>query len=86
MDSIKALVSSDRGSLGRFKRDSTLPRTIAAMTRRVDSLMRLLSDPVGSIAKAHKDSVLVRALASSRASLDSLMQDVKKHPLHYISF
>ena len=48
--------------------------------------MAILSDPVGIIAKAHRDSVLVRALASSHASLDSLMQDVKKHPLHYISF
>jgi hypothetical protein len=79
-------VSSDRGSLGRFRRDSTLPRTIADMMARVDTLRGLLSDPVGAIAKAHKDSVLIRALANSHASLDSLLKDVKKHPLHYISF
>lgn len=86
VDSIKTLVASDRGSLGRFRRDSTLPRTIADMMARVDTLAGLLSDPVGSIAKAHKDSVLIRALANSHASLDSLLKDVKKHPLHYISF
>ena len=86
VDSIKALVASDRGSLGRFRRDSTLPRTIAGMMAQVDSLSAILSDPVGAIAKAHKDSVLVRALAGSHASMDSLMRDIKKHPLRYIAF
>lgn len=86
VDSIKTLVASDRGSLGRFRRDSTLPRTIAGMMTKIDSLMGLLSDPVGAIAKAHTDSALVRALARSNASLDSLMKDAKKHPLRYISF
>ena len=86
VDSIKTLVASDRGSLGRFRRDSTLPRMIGGMMAAVDTLTGILSNPVGAIARAHKDSVLVRALASSRASMDSLMQDVKKHPGRYITF
>ena len=86
VDSIKSLVASDRGSLGRFRRDSTLPRMISGMMAELDSLGAILSNPLGAIATAHKDSTLVRALASSHASMDSLMQDIKKHPRRYIAF
>jgi phospholipid/cholesterol/gamma-HCH transport system substrate-binding protein len=86
VDSIKSLASSDRGNIGRFRRDSTLVPTITAMMARIDSLRLLASNPVGTIGRAHNDSTLIRAMDKSRAALDSLMKDIKSHPLRYIAF
>jgi len=86
VDSIMALASSDRGNIGRFRRDSTLVPRIKEMMAELDSLRAMASNPVGTIGRAHSDSTLLRAMDKSRASLDSLMKDVKSHPLRYISF
>jgi hypothetical protein len=86
VDSIKALASSDRGNIGRFRRDSTLVPTIKGMMAQLDSLRALASNPVGTIGRTHSDSTLIRGMEKSRAALDSLMKDIKSHPLRYISF
>ncbi len=85
IDSIQLLMSSDRGNIGRFRKDTTLVTMIGGIRAEVDSLWMLASDPVGTIARNHSDSVLVRDLARARAHLDTLMRDVKRHPLKYIS-
>ncbi len=85
-DSIRALLSSNRGSLGRFQRDTTLVAKARGVMAEVDTLRLLLSNPVGSIAAAHSDTTLARQLARTHALLDSLIKDVKKHPFRYISF
>jgi phospholipid/cholesterol/gamma-HCH transport system substrate-binding protein len=86
VDSIKALASSGRGNVGRFRRDSTLVPKIQGIMSELDSLSALAANPVGTIGRAHSDSTLLRAMGKSRASLDSLMKDIKSHPLRYISF
>jgi phospholipid/cholesterol/gamma-HCH transport system substrate-binding protein len=86
VDSIRALASSNRGNIGRFRRDSTLVPKIQGIIAELDSLRRLATNPVGTIGRAHTDSTLLRAMDKSRASLDSLMKDIKSHPLRYISF
>ena len=85
-DSIRALLASDKGSLGRFRKDTTLMTKAGGVMAELDTLRALMSDPAGTIAAAHPDSALTRELARSRALLDSLMKDAKKHPLRYISF
>lgn len=85
-DSIRALMASDKSSLGRFKKDTTLMTKAKGVMAELDTLSGLMSDPVGRIAAAHPDSALSRELARNRVLLDSLMKDVKKHPLRYISF
>jgi ABC-type transporter Mla subunit MlaD len=85
-DSIRTLMSSNRGSLGRFRRDTTLVTKASHVMAEVDSLRALLSDPVGSIAAAHPDSVLTRQLAQTHVLLAALIKDVKAHPLRYIRF
>ncbi|MGH7485312.1 MAG: hypothetical protein ACREMY_06845, partial [bacterium] len=84
-DSIRALLSSNRGSIGRFRRDTTLVAKANEVMSRLDSLSAMLANPVGSIQAAHPDSALSKQLNRSRALLDSLMTDVKKHPLRYIN-
>src|SRR5258707_3375248 len=44
-DSIRALMSSNKGSIGRFRRDSTLVTKASGVMAEVDTLRALLSDP-----------------------------------------
>ena len=85
-DSIRTLLSSNKGSIGRFRRDSTLVTKAKGVLAEVDTLRALLSDPVGSIAAAHSDSLLSRQLARTHSLLESLIKNARKHPLRYINF
>jgi phospholipid/cholesterol/gamma-HCH transport system substrate-binding protein len=85
-DSIRSLLSSNKGSLGRFQRDTTLVAKAQGVMAEIDTLRALLANPVGSIAAAHSDTTLNLQLARTHVLLDSLMKDVKAHPFRYISF
>ena len=85
-DSIRTLMMSNKGSIGRFRRDSTLATKAGGVLAEVDTLRSLLADPLGSIATAHSDSVLSRELARTHALLDSLIKDARKRRGRYINF
>jgi phospholipid/cholesterol/gamma-HCH transport system substrate-binding protein len=85
-DSIRTLMASNRGSLGRFRRDTTLVTKAGLVLAEVDTLRALLSDPVGSIEAAHSDSTLGLQLARTHTLLAALIKDAKSHPLRYIRF
>jgi hypothetical protein len=85
-DSIRTLVSSNKGNIGRFRRDTTLVTNANHVLAEVDTLRALLSDPVGAIAAAHPDSVLTRQLDRTHVLLASLIRDVKSRPMRYIRF
>jgi hypothetical protein len=85
-DSIRALVSSDRHSLGRFRRDSTLLRDVDAVRAELGRVQALASNPDGTIGRLRTDSALTQAVHGDLAALDSLFADIKKHPLRYIAF
>lgn len=85
-DSIRALVASDRHSLGRFRRDSTLMRDVKDIRDELQRVQVLASSPDGTIGRLRTDSALTHALHRDFAALDSLFADIKKHPLRYIAF
>lgn len=85
-DSLRSFMDSGRGNVGRFRRDSTLMKTVGGIMAEVDSLRALMSDPVGTMGKARGDSTLVRELDRSKLLLDSLFRDIKRRPLRYIAF
>lgn len=85
-DSIRALMSSNKGTLGRFRRDTTLATKATGVLAELDSLMLLTSNPVGRMEAAHSDSSLTKELSRTRGLLTSLIKDIKKHPSRYISF
>jgi hypothetical protein len=85
-DSIRTLVSSNKGSLGRFRRDTTLVTKANGVLAELDSLRAFASNPLGSIGGAKSDSSLTRELARRRVLLASLIRDIKAHPLRYINF
>lgn len=85
-DSIRALMSSKNGTLGRFRRDTTLVTKANGVLAQLDSLQLLLSNPVATITAAHPDSALQKELGRTRGLLTSLIKDIKKNPMRYISF
>jgi hypothetical protein len=85
-DSIRTLMSSNTGSVGRFRRDTTLVTKARGVLAQLDTLSTLAAGPVGAIAAAHSDSALTRALARNRVLLDSLIQDIRSHPGRYFNF
>jgi phospholipid/cholesterol/gamma-HCH transport system substrate-binding protein len=85
-DSIRTLMGSNRGSLGRFRRDTTFFTKANHVLAEVDTLRALLADPVGSFEAAHSDSTLTLQLARTHALLAALIKDAKSHPLRYITF
>jgi phospholipid/cholesterol/gamma-HCH transport system substrate-binding protein len=85
-DSIRQLLASDRHSLGRFRKDSTLMREVADLRAEFGRVRSLLDNPDGTIGRLRTDSALVRAVHRDLAAFDSLFTDLKKHPLRYIAF
>jgi len=85
-DSIKLLVLSNQHSLGRFKRDSTLPIEIGRIRNELRDVQRLAESPDGTLGRLRSDSAIVLNLHRDLAAFDSLVADAKKHPLRYIAF
>jgi len=85
-DSIRTLMSSNKGTLGRFRRDTTLVTKAKGVLAELDTLMLLTSNPVGSMEAAHPDSSLTKELSRTHGLLASLIKDIKKNPMRYISF
>jgi ABC-type transporter Mla subunit MlaD len=86
VDSIRVLLRSERSSLGRFRRDTTLGRTIASVRDEVAELRARMKDNHGSAGRFAADSAIQRALASAQAELALLMEDIRKRPLRYLAF
>jgi ABC-type transporter Mla subunit MlaD len=85
-DSIRTLMASNRGSLGRFRADTTLVTKATHVLAELDTVRTLLADPLGSIAAAHSDTTLTLQLARTHTLLALLIKDAKSHPLRYIRF
>jgi hypothetical protein len=85
-DSIMFLVSSGNGTVGRFRRDSSLARHVASVRAGIDSIRGMMATPGNSVSKLRSDTTLKSEMARARAQIDSVMQDIKKHPGKYISF
>lgn len=85
-DSVRALVASDRSSLGRFRKDSALMSTVADLRNELDIVRARVADPNGTIGRARADSVLLREIDHTRVEMTRLVADIKRHPLRYIRF
>jgi hypothetical protein len=85
-DSIRALVTSNEHSLGRFRRDSTLVREVGRIRDELREVERLADSPRGTIGRARSDSAIARNVHRDLVAFDSLFADLKKHPLRYITF
>ena len=86
VDSIRALVASPNTSLGRFRRDSTLSTSIAAVRSELASVRASLDINDGTLGRVKSDSVLTRAIADSQREMKLLFDDIRRQPLRYIAF
>ena len=85
-DSVRALLASDRSSYGRLRKDSTLMKNVNDVQRELSAVRASLDEPRGSVGRYRRDTVLTNALAGAHLQLSLLLDDLKKHPLRYISF
>ena len=86
VDSLRALLASDRTSLGRFKRDSSLMKVTASLRDEVSIALALLNEPRGTAGRVLHDSALTTELAGVQRELGALMNDLRAHPLRYVQF
>ena len=85
VDSVRALLSSRRTSLGRFRRDSTLAGQVDDIRRELAVVQSSLEEPRGTVGRALRDSALTTSLGDARREMTLLLEDLKKHPRRYIS-
>ncbi len=77
-DSVMTLMSSGSGSIGRFRRDTTLMTKAGGILAQLDSLR--------AQSKFGSDSALTIQLARRRVLMASLIKDIKANPTRYIHF
>lgn len=86
VDSIRALLATPTGNVGRFRRDTTLQHTIAEVRDELAALQARLDSTTGTLERVSNDSLLTRAVADARLEMTLLVADVKKRPRRYIAF
>jgi len=85
VDSIRAMLATS-GNVGRFRRDTTLPRTIANVRDELAALQARMDSSTGTLHRLARDSAMTRAVADARVEMTLLFTDLRKHPLRYIAF
>ena len=86
VDSVKTLLASPSVAFGRFRRDSTLLKTVGDLRDELDTLRVALANQEGSVGRLKTDSALVRSVANARAEMAELFADMRRRPLHYVNF
>src|SRR5207247_1135442 len=81
VDSIKAMFAEPRSSFGRFRRDSTLQKTVADVRDQLDEIRARLASPDGTLGRTQTDSALTRAVSVAREEMDALLADIRRRPL-----
>jgi hypothetical protein len=86
VDSIRALLASTSGSFGRFRRDSTLGKSVAGLRDELTELHARLDSAGGNANRLSADSSLVRSVAESRRAMSMLFDDIRRRPQRYVHF
>ena len=85
-DSIRALLASPNGTLGRMRRDSSFAETVASVSRELDTLKAEMSSTDGTLGRYARDSALSHSVKQSQKEMQLLFSDLRRRPLHYIWF
>lgn len=83
LDSLHMLLATGVDQVGRFRRDSSLARSVGALRIDVARLRTLTASTDGTLGRLSADSAVQRGLDSAFAELTALVADIKKHPLRY---
>jgi phospholipid/cholesterol/gamma-HCH transport system substrate-binding protein len=85
-DSLQTLLASDRSTLGRFRRDSTLAMQITEVRNEVAIVRTRLDRASGTAGRVARDDIVSRQLADVQQSLSRLLDDVRHNPMRYLVF
>jgi phospholipid/cholesterol/gamma-HCH transport system substrate-binding protein len=85
-DSVRALLSSSTGSLGRLRKDSTLMIEVADIQTELARVRASLTESQGTAGRVLHDSAVFSALGDVQREMSLLVADMKKHPLRYNPF
>ena len=86
VDSVRTLLASPDGSLGRFRKDSTLVKDISDIQKELARVSASLSESQGTAGRVLHDSAVFSALGDVQREMGLLVADMKKHPLRYNPF
>lgn len=86
VDSLRALVTSQQSVIGRFRRDTSLMRTVTSLRNEVSLAKAMLDEPRGTAGRVLHDSVVFRQLTAAEKELAGIMADLRAHPMRYIAF
>jgi len=79
-------LASPRRSFGRFRRDSTLGSTVAALRDELTVLQITVDSADGNVKRFKSDSALTRSVEDSRRAMSQLFDDIRRRPFHYVHF
>jgi hypothetical protein len=85
-DSLRLLLASEQTSFGRFRRDSTLVRTVATVRDELSITRALLTTQGGSLGRFGQDSIIAVQAAERERLMSELVTDIKRRPFRYIAF
>ena len=85
-DTLRALLTGNVGSVGRFRRDSTLTREVKSLLDEVSIVRALLAEPRGTAGRALHDRAAYDQIERLERELRALMEDLRRNPLRYVVF
>jgi len=85
-DSVRVLLAGNHGSLGRFRRDSTLLATVASIRDELSITQVLLAARSGTLGRFGQDSIIAVRTAERAKLMADLVADIKTRPFRYIGF
>ena len=85
-DSLRSLLTSNQSVVGRFRRDTSLMRTITSVRNEVSLAKAMLDEPRGTAGRVLHDSALTRQLTSAEKELANVIADLRAHPMRYVAF
>jgi phospholipid/cholesterol/gamma-HCH transport system substrate-binding protein len=85
-DSLRSLLTSDRSAVGRFRRDTSLMRSVTSLRNEVSLALAMLDEPRGTAGRVLRDSAMTRQLTATEKELATVIADLRAHPMRYVAF
>ena len=86
VDSLRALLGSNQSVVGRFRRDTSLMRTVTSLRNEVSLAKAMLDEPRGTAGRVLHDSAVTRQLTATERELAAVIADLRAHPMRYVAF
>ncbi|HUF26558.1 MAG TPA: MlaD family protein [Gemmatimonadaceae bacterium] len=86
VDSLRALLESERTSVGRFRRDTTLATHVESLREEIAAVRALFNEPAGTAGRLAADGAIALELRQLENELSAVIDDIRRRPLRYVPF